>query len=222
MVSVLGDQHLSDGRLGRDAALDQSRRCRRLNYGVLTRPAGVFGSPDHQNPELGWHDVETLGAILADDVQQPTAAGAALIFNIDYHLDTRQVARQRASVRAALRGLRLSLGRGPGLIVSFLAGCGLLDLFEAQQQLILGKRFGPAAEPMTLHLLDDLCEPLGAGTLRQQHRFQCAEIIGERICRVRHNPIRSCAVTPREHVHQADSLCRNHPGCIGAGVSRAA
>jgi len=34
-------------------------------------------------------------------------------------------------------------------------GGGLLDLFEAQQQLILGKRFGPAAEPMTLHLLDD-------------------------------------------------------------------
>ena len=157
--------------------------CRRLNHDVLTLPAGVFGSPDHQNPELGGDDVETLSAIFADDVQQPTAARAVLIFNIDYHLDTRQVARQRASVRAALRGLRLSLGRGLGLIVSFLAGCRLFDLFEAQQQLILWKRLGPAAELMTLQLLDDLGEPLGAGTLREQHRFQCAGIIGERICR---------------------------------------
>jgi hypothetical protein len=79
------------------------------------------------------------------------------------------VAWQRASVRAALRGLRLSLGRQLGLVLSFLAGCRLLDFFEAQQQLILGKRFYPPSEAMTLHLLDDLFEPLGAGALCQQH-----------------------------------------------------
>ena len=125
-------------------------RCGRLHHHVLASPAGIFGSPDHQNPELGRDDVEPLGAILADHVQQAAAAGAGPILNIDHHLDTRQVAWQRASVRAALRGLRLSLGRRLGLMVSFLAGCRLLDLLEAQQQLILGQRLGPAAEAMTL------------------------------------------------------------------------
>jgi hypothetical protein len=31
-----------------------------------------------------------------------------------------------------------------------------------------------------------------------------------------------CDAASREHLHRADSLCRNHPGCSGAGVSRAA
>jgi hypothetical protein len=101
----------------------------------------------------------------------------------EHHLDARQVAWQRATVRAALRCLRLLLSRRLGFMIGFFAGCGLLDVLKAQQQLILGKRFGPAAEPMTLHLLDDLFEPLGAGALRQQHRLQRAGIVGKRICR---------------------------------------
>jgi hypothetical protein len=155
-------------------------------------------------------------------MQRATAAGAVLILNGDHHLDARQVAWQRASVRAALRGVRLPLGRRLGFVIGFLTGCDLLDLLKAQQQLVLGKRFGPATEPMTLHLLDDLLEPLGAGALCQQHRLQRRRIVGERICRSRHDPIRSCVTPPREHSRRADSLCRNHPGCIGAGVSRAA
>jgi hypothetical protein len=107
-----------------------------------------------------------------------------------------------------------------GLLVGFVAGRGLLDFFEAQQQLILRKRLGPSAEPMTLHLLDDLGEPFGARALRQQHCLQRRGIVRERIGRVRHGPIRSCATPRRDHMHQTDSLCRNHPGCIGAGVSR--
>jgi hypothetical protein len=186
VVGVFGDQHLSDGRLGRKAAFDQPRRCRRLNHDVLTRPTGVFGPPDHQNPELGRHDVETLGAIFADYMQRPTAARAAVIFDVDDHLDPRQVDRQRTTIGPTLGGARLTLSRRFGLLIGFIVSRGLLDLFKAKQQLILGKRLGPSAEPMTLHLLDDLCEPLGASALRQQHCLQRRRIIGERIGRLRH------------------------------------
>jgi hypothetical protein len=144
-----------------------------------------------------------------------------MIFNVDHHLDPRQVDRQRTTVGPTLGGARLSLSR-IGLLIGFIVGRGLLDLFKAKQQLILGKRLGPSTEPMALHLLDDLGEPLGASALGQQHRLQRRGIIRERIGRVRHDPIRSCATPRRDHMHRADSLCRNHPGCIGAGVSRTA
>jgi hypothetical protein len=155
-------------------------------------------------------------------MQHATAAWAAAILDVDHQLDTRQVAWQRTPVRPALRGPRIPLGRRLGFVIGFLAGCGLLDLLKAQEQLILGKRLGPAAKAMTLQFPNDLFEPLGAGALRQQHRLQRAGIVGERICRNRHDPIRSCVTTPREHLRRADSLCRNHPGCSGAGVSRTA
>jgi hypothetical protein len=181
-----------------ECRLDQPRRCRRLHHDVLAGSTGVFGSPDHQNPELGWHDVEPFGAILADHMQRSAAAGAAVILNIDHHLDPRQVAWQRATIGLALGGARLSLSRRCSLLIGFIAGREVLDLFKAQPQPILGERLGPSAEPMTLHLLDDLGEPLGASALRQQHRLQRREIIGERIGRVRHDSIRSCAAPPRE------------------------
>jgi hypothetical protein len=33
---------------------------------------------------------------------------------------------------------------------------------------------------------------------------------------------RSCGALRRERFQRTDSLCRNHAGCIGAGVARAA
>ena len=43
----------------------------------------------------------------------------------------------------------------------------------------------------------------------------------KRICHNRHGAIRPCGAVRREHFCPADLLCRNHPGCIGAGISRA-
>ena len=43
MIGVFGDEHVGDGRLGRQAALDQPRRRRRLDDDVLAGAAGVFG-----------------------------------------------------------------------------------------------------------------------------------------------------------------------------------
>ena len=98
----------------------------------------------------------------------------------------------------------------------------ILDLFEAEQQLILRQRLGPSTEAMTLQLFDDLLQPFGACPLRQQHRFERAGIVRKRVRQDRHGAIRSCAAAPCELRERADSLCGNHPGRIGAGVSRAA
>jgi hypothetical protein len=48
---------------------------------------------DYLHPQLGRHDVEHLLAILADRVQGPAAAGAALVLDVDQDLDPRQVRR---------------------------------------------------------------------------------------------------------------------------------
>ena len=52
VIGVFGDEHVGDRRLGRQAALDQPRRHRRLDDDVLARAAGVFG-PARPNPPLG-------------------------------------------------------------------------------------------------------------------------------------------------------------------------
>ena len=75
---------------------------------------------------------------------------------------------------------------------------------------------------MTLQFLDDLEKPLVADPLGNQHRPERAGIVGKRIRRNGHGGIRPCGAVRRERFQPDDSLCRNHPGCIGAGISRAA
>jgi hypothetical protein len=54
-----------------------------------------------------------------------------VILDVDHYLDPWQVARQGAAIGPALGGSRLPLGRRCGLLVGFIAGRGLLDLFKA-------------------------------------------------------------------------------------------
>ena len=75
---------------------------------------------------------------------------------------------------------------------------------------------------MALQFFDDLEKPLVADALCNQHRLQRAGILGKSIRPHGHGRIRTCTAVRRERFWRADSLCRNHPGCIGAGVSRAA
>ena len=111
MVGIFGHQNLGDGGLGRQAALDQPRRRRGLHDTVLAGPAGVFGPPGDEHPELRRHDVQPLAHVLADPVQLALAAGAGLVVDVDDDLDPRQMRRQRSAVDAALASPRRSLGR---------------------------------------------------------------------------------------------------------------
>jgi hypothetical protein len=74
----LDTKNLGDGGLGRQAALDQSRWRRGLHDTVLASPAGVFGPPGDEQPELCRHDVEPLALVLADPVRrQHSPAGSS-------------------------------------------------------------------------------------------------------------------------------------------------
>ena len=83
------------------------------------------------------------------------------------------------------------LGRLGCFVFGLSARRHLLDVFEAKQQLVLGQRLGPSAEAMALQLLDDLFQPLGSRSLRQQHRLQRAGIVGERVRHHCHGEIES-------------------------------
>ena len=111
VVGVFGDDHVRDRRLGRQAALDQPRRRRRLDDDVLASAAGIFGSAHDQHSELRRHDVEPLADVLADLVKLAPAARAGLVLNVDDRLDARQMRRQRSAVRAPLARRRRPLRR---------------------------------------------------------------------------------------------------------------
>ena len=116
MVGIFGDEHVGDGRLGGHAALDQSRRRRRLDDDALAGPAAIAGTAGDEHPELRRHDVEALGDVLADDMQGMAAARAGLVLDVDDRLDPRQMGRQRASVRPALGGALCPRCRSRGLL----------------------------------------------------------------------------------------------------------
>ena len=188
MISVFGDEHVGDHGLGRQAALDQPRGRGRLDDDALAGAAGVLGPMHHQHPELRRDDVEPLTDVLADPVQRALAARAGLVIDVDEGFDARQMRRQGAAVGAALarpfrphrRRLRFGLGRSLRLV--------LLDVFERQQQLIFRQAFSAAAEAVTLHVLDDLDEPLRPLSLGDQHRLQRLGVVGKRLGGLRHDP----------------------------------
>jgi hypothetical protein len=119
---------------------------------------------------LSGDDVQPLAHVLADPMQRTLAAGARLGIDIDRDLDPWQMCRQRAPVQPAPG--RPLLAGGRVRIVGFLAArCGLLDLLQPEQKLVFGQLLRPVPEPVPLQLLDDLLQPRGTRTLRDQHRF---------------------------------------------------
>ena len=95
-------------------------------------------------------------------------------------------------------------------------------VFEPEQKLIFRQRLGAAAEAVTLQLPDHLYETLVAQALGQQHRFQRRGIVGQPVIRRRHDGRRPYFPGLFEPFQHPDSLCRRHPGCAGAAISRAA
>jgi hypothetical protein len=100
VIGIFRDQHMRDGCFGRQASLDQPRRRAGLHDGAVASATGVFGTARHQHPEPRRDDVEPLGEILADPMQQPFAARASFVLDVDDNFDARQMRWQRAAVRA--------------------------------------------------------------------------------------------------------------------------
>jgi hypothetical protein len=171
MVGIFGHQNLGNRGLGRQAALDQPRWRRRLHDTVLASPAGIFGPPGNQHPELRRHHVQPLTPVLADPMQFAVATRAGLVVDVDDNLNPRQMPRQWAAVDAALVS--------PGLPIRWrwtVGLCGtvrlsLFDFFKTEQHLVFRQRLRPAAEAMPLQFLDDLAQSFIMHSLGEQHRF---------------------------------------------------
>ena len=89
-----------------------------LHDAILASPAGVFGPPGDEHPELRRHHVQPLALVLADPVQLALAAGAGLVVDVDDDLDPRQMRRQRSAVdRGACEPAPSGLP-GDGLVLS--------------------------------------------------------------------------------------------------------
>ena len=121
-------------------------------------------------------------------MQFALATGASLVVDVGDDFDPRQMRRQRSTVDPAVVSPGSPFG-GSRLVCCRLITCRrLLDVFQAQQHLVFGQRFRPAAEAMALQLLDDLAQPFALAPFGQQHRFQRLEIV--RQCIARHDQIR--------------------------------
>jgi hypothetical protein len=173
MVGILGDHHLRHQPFGRQAALDQPRRCRRLHHRAHAAAAGIFGPAGDQDPVLGRHDVEPARDVLADRMQRAGAAGAGRAHRLDHHLHLRQVIGQRRTAFApATRPLGLQR-RVALLLLGLGLGGRALQILEAELELVGVERLGALAELQPSELGDDVVEPLGQ---RRQPRDLLLEV----------------------------------------------
>jgi hypothetical protein len=156
MPSIFGDQHVGDHRLGRQPALDQPFRRRRHNHSLLARPAGIFGTVRHDHPELRWDHVETPRSLFADDMHRRAATGAVGVFRRDRHIDMRQMGGKRATIGATLVAAPSGGGRILLVIGGFIAGDGLLDIFQGQKQLLGIELLRAPTELRTLQLAQQM------------------------------------------------------------------
>ena len=186
MVGVFGHEHLCDGRIRWQPALDQARWCRRLKDDVLAGAAGVFGPTNDQNAELRRHDVEALGDVLTDPVERARTAGARPALHVDDALDPRQMGRQSTPVGSALGNSRSPRVRRRVL------GCGkpgrldLLSFLQTEQELVGRQGLRAAPEAMALQLLDNQAKALALGTLGQHHRLEQAWVVRKQMRRRAH------------------------------------
>ena len=222
VIGIFGDQDLGDGGLGRQSALDQPGRRRRLHDAVLASPAGVFGTPGHEDPELRRDQVQPLASILSNPVQLALAAGTGLVLDVDDDLDPRQVRRQGTTVAAALASPHLTAFGCAHVLRRLAIRCDLLDVFQTQQHLIFRQRLCPPAKPMSLQFLDDLTQPFALAPLGEQHRFQRLGIVRQGVV---HTQFRAYSPPSGDAADAPDSLRRSaansYPACVGVDVSRA-
>ncbi|MDA9513095.1 hypothetical protein XI04_08505 [Bradyrhizobium sp. CCBAU 11430] len=134
MVAKFGDDHVRDGRFGRQANGHDVLRCVRLHDGARTAATDVFRAARDQHAPLCRDHVKALADVLADLHHGAATARQSVLAGSTTPFYSRQMGRQAAAIamRALIRiASRLSLN---DLLGSF-ALCDL-HIFERQMVLI--------------------------------------------------------------------------------------
>ena len=161
MVGIFADRDEGHGPFGRQPALDQSRRCRRLGDAICASPAGIFRAHGDDHAQLRRHDVQPLRAVFTDLVHLPAAAWAHQAIGFDNLLDARQMFRQ---VTAVALGHPFALGLiavRRGLTLLFLGlGDGNAEILEGQLPVVLVELLGLLAMQCMVHLCHKMLKAL--------------------------------------------------------------
>lgn len=88
--------------------------------------------------------------------------------------------RERTEVHPALGGPALAFGRPRGLALGVGGRLDLLDLLQAELELVDWQAIGPRTEAVTLQLLDDLAKPLALGTFREEQALEKSGVVSQR------------------------------------------
>jgi len=111
--------------------------------------------------------IEHLARVLTDRMQAAATAGAGLVFNVDQHLDPRQVHRQSTQVASLNPGRpRGAVPRSHLLLRRLSRGHGLLEVLQTQLQLVRVALLRAAPELPALQLPDQEPQLLDLGLRR--------------------------------------------------------
>ena len=89
---------MRDGPFGRQSAFDQGGGCGCLCDTIGAGAAGVFGADGDNHAQLRGHDIQPLGAVLANLVHHATPARTVQAIGLDDPLDPRQILGQVAAI----------------------------------------------------------------------------------------------------------------------------
>ena len=109
MVTKLGHHDLRDQRFGRQTTGHDMFRGMGLDHRPRAAPTSVFRTAGDEHTELGGHDIEPFGDILADPGHLAATAGAERGLRFDDPLDPRQMFREMTAVAIGLAALAGSL-----------------------------------------------------------------------------------------------------------------
>ena len=158
VLAILGDDYMGNQSFGRQAALDQPGRRRRLHNRRLTAAAGVFRPARDDHLVLRRDDVEPLRAIFADHMHRSAAARAGGILRLDDDLDPRQVVGKRTACRATFLRTVAPQHRVGLLLFGLALRNRLLEIFQCQVELVGIELFRAPAEGQPLQLAKQLAQ----------------------------------------------------------------
>ncbi|MGY2936263.1 hypothetical protein ACVWZ6_005865 [Bradyrhizobium sp. GM6.1] len=179
MVAKFGDDHVRDGRFGRQPAGHDVLRCVRLHDGAGAAATDVFWAACDQHAPLRRDHVEALADVLADLRHGAATARAKRTRRLDDPFHPRQMGRQAAAI-----AMRTLIRRAPRSALDHSLGSLLrrvqdalrdLHVFQRQVILIWPQLLGRRAELLASQFAENDLQPTPRLFRRRQRRLMFAQ-----------------------------------------------